>query len=346
MDDRNFSQYEFFKNIARNHTPKLAFRGRTKEDFQEWHAAAREKFLEILGDFPEPVDLNPMVEFCKEWKGLIRERVILDSEAGMSIPCVVLRPPDMPADGKGRAIICSHGHGAHAKEAVSGNTDDPDIVREIAAHNYNYGEQMARRGFLTLSPDLRGFGERMGLPNNEVNLWCKSCNNFYLLGSMLGIYPLTRNVWDIRVCARYLATRPEVDAQRIGMMGLSQGGVMTTFATAALPEIRCADIVGYLNPWRRFAFEGHRFCGSQILPHIYKWFDTHDVASLIAPRPLLVEMGEADMLFYIKDQRESFEAVKRVYDAAGVGEDCWCDVHPGAHAFAGNKAFDFFERYL
>ena len=87
-------------------------------------------------------------------------------------------------------------------------------------------------------------------------------------------------------------------------------------------------------------------CGSQVLPHVYRYFDTHDIAGLIAPRPLLIEMGVHDTCFPIEAMLEGFEGVRRIYEAAGAGDRLWADVHPGEHAFAGNKVYDFFEQYL
>jgi hypothetical protein len=121
---------------------------------------------------------------------------------------------------------------------------------------------------------------------------------------------------------------------------------MTTFATAAEPRIKAADIIGYVNPWRGFGIQRANFCGSQIVPFVYRFFDTHDIAGLISPRPLLLEMGIYDNCFFIQDMLTGYEGVKRIYRAAGVADRLWADVHPGPHAFAGNKAFEFFKKYL
>jgi hypothetical protein len=200
---------------------------------------------------------------------------------------------------------------------------------------------MARRGFLTLCPDLRAFGERSD--GSDPYPGRDRCNVHYVRASMLGIYPLTLNVWDIRCCVDYLQTRPEVDPERIGMMGLSQGGTMTTFATAVEPRIKAADIIAYVNTWRRFRGQN---CGSQVLPNVFKFLDTHDIAGLIAPRPLLIEMGVHDTCFPIEAMLNGYEGVRRIYQAARAEEDLWAEVHPSEHAFAGNKAFAFFDRYL
>jgi len=275
---------------------------------------------------------------------LIRERVVFNSESFMSVPCQVLRPRKMKPDKKNPAILCSHGHGPWGKDTVAGIRGDGNYIQNITEHNYNYGEQMAKAGFLTISPDLRVFGERRDgmdpFPGRDA------CNVNFIKGALLGIYTLTLNIWDFKCCIDYLETRPEVDKNRIGMMGLSQGGTMTTFTAAAEPRIKAADIICYVNPWRSFAITRANFCGSQFVPGIHRYFDTDDIAGLIAPRPLLLEMGIYDKCFFIESALKGYEGVKRIYQAAGCADKLWTDIHSGQHAFAGNKAFEFFKKYL
>ena len=344
MAHRNFSMIEYFNRRADSWTPRLAFRGETKADWEAWRGTALEKLIDVLGEFPEPVDPAPEVVYSVEDNGLVRERVIFDSEDHMSVPCVILKPADMLNDGSSPAILCSHGHGPFGKEPVAGNASSEAMRANMARHNYNYAEQMARRGFLTISPDLRCFGERSD--GSDPYPGRDRCNVHFVRGAVMGIYTLTLNIWDMMRSIDYLQSRPEVDPERIGMMGLSQGGTMTTFTAAIEPRIRAADIIGYLNPWAEFGIENANFCGSQIVPEVYRYLDTHDIAGLIAPRPLLVEMGVHDTTFPIEDMLSGFEGVKRIYAAAEASEHLWADIHPGEHAFAANKAFDFFHRYL
>jgi hypothetical protein len=344
MAKRNFSMQAYWDQIAEGWQPRLSFERQPQQPWQPWHEQALAKLYELMGDWPDAVDLNPEIT-CSVIDGdLIRERVILDTEAGMSVPCQLMKLKDMPADKKQAAILCSHGHGRFGKDTVAGIRSSPDHIADIEQMNYNYAEQMARAGFLTLAPDLRVFGERRDGENPFPGR--DPCNVNYVKGSILGIYPLTLNVWDMMRCVDYLQSRPEIDPQRIGMMGLSQGGTMTTFTAALEPRIKAADIIGYVNPWRRFGIERANFCGSQVVPQIFRFFDTHDIAGMIAPRPLLIEMGIYDDCFPIQDQMAGFTGVQEIYRAAGTQQDLWQDIHPGPHAFAGNKAFDFFKRYL
>jgi len=121
---------------------------------------------------------------------------------------------------------------------------------------------------------------------------------------------------------------------------------MTTYVAAAEERIRAADIIGYVNPFERFGVNRGNFCGSQVVPDIYRYLDTSDVAGLIAPRPLLSEMGIHDTCFPVEDQLAGFRAVERIYRAAGVADRLIADLHPGHHAFAGNKAYEFFKTPL
>ena len=121
---------------------------------------------------------------------------------------------------------------------------------------------------------------------------------------------------------------------------------MTTFAAAADKRIKAADISGYVNSWEGFAIERGNFCGSQMLPNIFRFLDVDDIAGLIAPRPLLIEMGIYDDCMFIQDLLKGYEGVEEIYKAAGAEDKLWKDVGPYGHAFLGNKAFDFFKKNL
>ena len=341
---RNFSMQVYWDRVAENWQPDLHFAGRTRDDWEAWRGKALDRLHAHLGPFPEPVPLDAEIESSVVDGELIRERVVFNSEAFMAVPCQVLRPRDMAADRSNAAILCSHGHGPFGKDAVAGIRSSSEMEEEIRQHNYNFAEQMARAGYLTIAPDLRGFGERRDGPDPFPGR--DPCNVNFIKGALLGIYTLTLNIWDMKRCIDYLETRPEVDPERIGMMGLSQGGTMTTFTAAVEPRIKAADIISYVNSWRGFGIARANFCGSQMVPGIYRDLDTDDIAGLIAPRPLLIEMGIYDDCFFIQDLLAGYEGVKRIYDAAGAAALLWADIWPGPHAFAGRRAFEFFRTYL
>jgi hypothetical protein len=341
---KTFSMVEYFKQVAEQWQPELGFTKDNVADFANWHSQALNKLKALLGAFPPQVPLNPQVIYSVEDGDVIRQRVILDVDEYMAMPCLIVMPQGLSPNHKAPAILCSHGHGPYGKEPVAGVRTTGDRRNNIEEHNYDYGLQMARRGYVCICPDLRNFGERSdgGAPYPGRDI----CNVNFIRGMILGLYTLTLNISDMMRAIDYLQTMPEVDPDRIGMMGLSQGGTMTTFTTAVEPRIKAADIMGYVNSWKAFGIGTANFCGSQIVPDIYKYLDVPDIAGLITPRPLLIEMGAFDKCFSIDDLKPGYEHVKKIYEAAGVADKLWCDLHPGPHAFAGNKAFDFFETYL
>ena len=341
MAERNFYPEKYWDDLAKRHIPTLSF-DNASLPFGEWKTAAEEKLAELLGVFPEKVPLNPTTESTEDCGDYIRRRVVFDTEENMACPAYVLVPKSAEK-GKTPAIVCSHGHGPLGKDPVAGVRTDEAHEREIAKMNYNYAEKMAKAGFVTIAPDLRSFGERHDADDYDGR---DACNINFIKGALFGVYPLTLNIWDIKCCIDYLETLPEVDNERIGMMGLSYGGTMTTFVTAVEPRIKAADIIGYVNPFAGFAVGRANFCGSQMVPNLYRYFDTHDIAGLIAPRPLLVEMGLYDDCFYFDDLKKGFDEVKKIYAAAGAEDRLYADIHPHGHAFSGALAEKFFKENL
>ena len=344
MSRNSFFLTDMWKEIAAEHKPLLSYVN-AGLPYEDWKKSAKEKLMELLGEFPENVDPEPEIESSVEQDGYIRERVVFNVDKYMAVPCVLLIPASRKPGEKLPAIVCSHGHGPYGKDPVAGVRGDAQHEAEIAKMNYNYAEKMVKEGFVTISPDLRGFGERheyIAATSTGRDL----CNINFNKGALFGIYTLTLNIWDIMKCIDYLETREEVDSERIGMMGLSYGGTVTTFASAVEPRIKAADIIGYVNPFASFAIRDSNYCGSQFVPNIYKYFDTYDIAGMIAPKPLLVEMGIYDHCFPFKDLSKGFEGIKTIYAAAGCQENLWSDIHPGGHAHSGVRAPEFFKKYL
>ena len=95
-----------------------------------------------------------------------------------------------------------------------------------------------------------------------------------------------------------------------------------------------------------FALKRGNFCGSQIFFGLYDLCDLPDLHGLIAPRPLLAEIGVNDTRFLSDEALICGDEVKKIYEAAGVPDNYQMDVFERGHGFAGNKAFKFFENNL
>jgi len=345
MAGRQFSMIEYFNRRCAEITPRLSFRGKTKEDWQAWRQELLAELKKLLGEFPEPVPLNAEVVWQTEEDGLIKQRIVFDSEKHMSVPALLYIPADRRPEERLPAILCCHGHGRYAKDGVMGvHLNDPDRQRYMRMRNGDYGLQMAKHGYVTMAVDWRVFGERRDgwdpYPGRDP------CNVHFIRGLLLGINLLTLDVWDGMKAIDYLQSRPEVDPERIGCMGLSFGGTMTTWLSLLDERIKAADIICYSDTFPRFAIARANFCGSQFLPGLYRLCDVGDLHGLIAPRPLLLEIGLFDTCFLYEDAIVARDQAKRIYEAAGAADRLWIDEFPGEHGFGGRKAFQFFDKYL
>jgi cephalosporin-C deacetylase-like acetyl esterase len=333
----------FIRKLYERTKPLLAFKAKTEEEFEEWKRTLKEKVKELLGEFPEPAPLSPQLLSSEETDSFIREKWLIQSEEDCYVPLYLL----LPKDGKGRrpAILCAHGHGPYGKDPVAGvHFDESERKAQILRNNYNYGEQMARAGFVTVVPDWRSFGERIAYHNPHEGR--DICNVHFIQHLILGRTLLGSNIFDGMRVIDFLLTRKEVDPERIGCMGLSFGGTMTTYLALFDDRIKAADIICYATTTEHYAISRPNFCGSQLVPYLYKYADVPDVIAAIAPKPLLIESGASDTCFWIHSAMKAHETVRRAYEVSGHPENLWIEVFPGEHGFSGRKAFDFFKKFL
>ena len=106
-----------------------------------------------------------------------------------------------------------------------GNDTSPELRQAIADHAYNYGEVMAQKGYITYAIDWIGFGERNDShkPNHlSVARNRDWCNLYYLHATMFGMTSLSINVAHGKAATDVVSAFPNVDADRLGVMGLER----------------------------------------------------------------------------------------------------------------------------
>ena len=345
--NRNLSVGLHFVKIAAENPPEYRFAGSTRDDWKAWRDALLPKVKASLGKMPGKVPLNP--ETLAEWTedGLVKQRIVFDVEDGLSAVAYVYRPEN--ARGRLPGILACHGHGPFGKEAVMGNRTDAAIVANVEAHNYDYGYQMAKAGFAVIAIDWRGFGERNErgrIHHRDVVGSRDICNVYFLMAAMLGQTLLGLDVHDGMRALDYLCAQDFVDPDRIGVMGLSFGGTMTTWMSICDERVRAADIICYSDRFDEFAIRDANFCGSQITPGLRALCDLPDLHGLIAPRPLLVEIGTHDTCFHADAALSCYREVEKIYAAADASEDLELDFFEGPHSWGANKSVDFFRKHL
>ena len=343
LHSRNLSMGEYVLARYRRLRPKLAFRARTEQEWREWRAEFSAKLRELMGEWPRRCPLDAQVIERVPEEGYTREKVVFSSERDMAVIAYVLVPDGARRGAKLPGLLCAHGHGNGKDDVVGLHHGEHARIVNIANHNYDYARQFARRGYFVIAPDWRGFGERRlgyDFPGRD------GCNVVFLKALKLGLNPLTLNVWDAFRCLDYLQSRPEVDRGRLGCLGLSYGGTMTLFTAALDQRVKAAIISCFLNEYGSYGLTLGNFCGSQTVPGVLAYGEMADIAGLIAPRPLLVEMGRFDDGFPIEHSRRAYRHLERVYRVLGAQERLACDEFEGGHRFSGRLAFDWMDRWL
>lgn len=346
MSFRNLSPQQMFIKMAAEHVPQFAFNAGT--DFAKWKKQALPEVLATIGDCPEQVPLNPRLLAEWEHDGLSKQKWLIDVSKHIAATLLIAFPGKMKKGQKYPAILCCHGHGSFGKDPVMGNDSTPELRSQIIMNNYNYGHQMAKAGFITYAIDWIGFGERDDnkKPNHRPQQGRDWCNLYYLHATMFGMTPLSINVAHGRAATDFICSLPQVDRNKLGTMGLSGGGAMTLWMTLCDERFKATEIICYSDLWAHFGIRDINYCGMQIAPGLYKLVDLPDLQGLLAPNPLLVDIGAYDDCFKVDTAMECFNKVSRIYAAAGASDKLELDLYPGTHAWGGNKSIDFFDKHL
>lgn len=335
----------------RQHTPHYAFQAKTKEEWSHWQSALLARLSERLGAFPTTQPpLDPTLLSVAEYDDYRQEYIAFQSESGIYVPCYVLIPHH--AKPPYRPVIALHGHGRGGAAHVVGLTVDKSTqaaeTEHIHLHNYDYGRQLARHGFLVFVPEQRGFGRRMELHPGMISgtdLWQSSCRALAYNALLLGKTLLGLRVWDVMRTLDYITSRAEPLVNGVGCIGLSGGGTTTLYSAALDKRISVAVISGAFGDFHSSIMTTIH-CDCNYIPGILQDADMADIAALIAPRPLLVENGTEDPIFPVAKTIAACEQVNRAYTLLNACERFEQDIFAGGHRFNGDKAIPWLARWL
>jgi len=320
----------------------MRFTGTTADDCRRWQAEFAKTLARLLGPHRPPRSWKTALLNKAEEKDHVREELLLSADGVPSLPVYVLTP--RPAAGKRVAgVLALHGHGSHGHHPLVGRDDLAGVAEAIASANYDYGRQFVRRGYAVAAPCMTPFGVRLG----KAEAFGKQdpCSDTFLRMQALGKLLIAENLRDCLWALELLAGRPEVDASRLACVGLSYGGRMTMLAAAVEPRIKAAVISGALNVMQERLSRPYS-CGAQIIPGLLQYGDVPEIASLIAPRHCLWEVGSRDGLISPKWADEALARQRKAYAALAAEDRLKVDRFEGGHAWNGKVAYTLLEEAL
>ena len=343
LEDRRFDPVAYTRDLYAAAPRRLRFGARTRREAGEWQTALRSKLTELVGGFPaERQPLRPITLETRTFPGYTREKIVFDSRPGVSVLAYLLLPTK--ARRPAPAMICVPGHGRGVDDIVAIDERGNDRT-DKAGYQHDFAIQVVEAGLAAMAIEPMGFGCRRDAVNARVGLSRKACDPVAGGALMVGQTMIGWRVWDVMRTLDYMATRAELDQSRIGCMGISGGGTVTVFSTALDLRIRVALVSGYLNIFRD-SVGSLAHCTDNYVPGILNWAEMHDLAGLIAPRPLFVESGEKDNIFPIRASIESFNEVKKIYGVFEASDRVEQEVFPDEHSFWGKRGIPFLARHL
>ncbi|GGD61723.1 dienelactone hydrolase family protein [Paenibacillus nasutitermitis] len=330
----------YFKHLYESVNPSEKFQASSQQEWSEWKARLRKRFVELLGGYAaESSELAPVLLESEDCGDYIRQRIQIETYPGLLMPVYVLVPKE--SNGRLGAVIACHGHGYGSRDLV-GLTPSGEKKTGDIGYQKNFAVELVKRGHIVVVPELLGFGDRMLVEDKEAKEH-HSCNRLSTFLLAMGQTMAGYRVFETLRCVDYLLTRDDVDTNRIGCMGISGGGLVCSFAAAIDDRISATVVSGFTNTFQESILSIHH-CIDNYVPGLSLVAEMPDLLGLIAPNPLLVEAGTRDPIFPVHGTMEAFEKIRNVYRLLDQEDKLELDLFEGDHEISGKVAFDWFGR--
>lgn len=325
---------------------RFAFEKTNPKKWKKWQTQLRAALSEKLGLNvlqAQYADYVPTAKLrsTEDVGYAILDRWVLYTEPDMPLPIVVLRPKNL--SGKVPLMITPHGHGKNT-ESYAGVYWNEEERFEGEDEERNVGVQAAQHGFIAIVPTARAFGETRSAAGKEKDI-TSSCSELMLHDALFGRSPVGDRVWDIMKIIDWALKELPVDGKNIIVSGNSGGGTATFYAGAIDERISMSLPASAFCQYSPSI--GHIVhCACNYIPGVMQLGDMGDLGGLTAPRCFCAIQGVSDPIFPIEGAREAFATVQKVYEAAGVPENCELYEGPGGHRYYKAGAWDFILKHL
>src|SRR2546426_11696921 len=264
------SLFPFIQSQAVKSDFPLSFLNPRFKSAKAWKRKARGRLLELLHYAPPECDPHPEIVERIDKGNYIREKIYFNTAPEVRVPAYLLIPKQgkLPAP----AIVALHDHGGFyfwGKEKLV-ETENEHLVLTDFKKSYYGGSSLAselvRQGYIVLVTDMFYWGERRMILDDDPPDWRERPKDIpagrisafnqragqseQLVGRTIYSAGFTWAgviFWDDIRSVDYLRTRPEVDKNRIGCVGLSVGGLRSCHLAALDHRIKAAVVVGWME---------------------------------------------------------------------------------------------------
>ncbi len=310
---------------------------------EEWQSTLTSKFHGLIGTFKSDVPLQPQIREQKVHEQYTRYSIEITTLPNVRLQMYVLVPTHLEGE-KAPAVLALHGHGYGNKDIVGLDTSGNERKGAPGYHK-DFAIELVKRGFVVMAPELIGFGERTYSNEKRQSLADNSC---YSLASQLLLHGKTLAGLRVFECQRvldFMEEFAEIDASRIGCMGISGGGLIAAFTSILDQRIKATVISGYTNTFKG-SIMSRRHCLDNYIPGILQYSEMPELIALMVPRPLFIESGKMDHLFPVKETEKAIEEIKSIYSEHNVEHLVKSHLFEGGHEICGDQSFEWLRSTL
>jgi hypothetical protein len=293
---------------------------KTPAEFAAFQARRRKELWGLLGDLPWGHKPGPATVLATEkHDGYTLERLVLDLNGIEPVPALLLIPDKRAARAPGMLYIHWHAgmYDLGKEQLLTGVTAQPA-----------YAPVCAEKGLVTLAIDSWCFGERKHDENGNAG-------EEYAFKDMIwkGQVLYGMMMFDEFRAMDYLASRPEVDAKRLGALGMSMGSTKAWWLAALDPRVRVCMDVCCLTDFEELVRVHNLFHHGiyYFVPSLLKHFQTAQINELIVPRAHLSVNGRLDELTPPAGVERVRDYLYPLYQKYGKPEDCHIELFDCPH---------------
>ncbi|NLM01667.1 MAG: hydrolase [Treponema sp.] len=327
------------------------------KDVATWKKEGLAKAKELMIHFEDNTPFNMEVIAEEKRSGYVAKKVVFNLTEDSRVMALLLVPEQKRKD-RGKpmpAALMLHDHGSKftigkEKMVQTFGTDEVSQSRLTESKEWakNYfsglfiGDELAKRGYVVLSFDALGWGDRSVKRYRNESQQALASNLFNLGTSYAGMIAME----DCRA-ASFLASLPEVDKTRIVSVGFSMGAFRSWQLSALSNDITASISACWMATMQGLMTDDNNQLKGQsaftmLHPFIAKYLDYPDVAGLAAPKPMLVFAGEMDHLFPKESVAEAFDKMAKIWNAHGAKDKLVTKFWPKGHAFEQDQQAEAF----
>lgn len=313
----------FYEAIKEHMAFSLGYNG--KQDPKAWHDAALAKAQEIMIPWQDTTAFD-MKEIASEDRGsYVAKKVVFNLTKESRVMALLLVPK---SKGTHPAALMLHDHGSKfdiGKEKMVKTFGDDELSQARLRESNTWakrffdgnfpGDELAERGYVVLSFDALGWGDR-GIKGWQTSSQQSVASNLMNMGTS---YAAIIAMEDCRA-AKFLASLPEVDKTKVAAVGFSMGAFRSWQVAALSSDITACIADCWMGTMKGLMVPGNNQLKGQsaftmLHPFIANYLDYADVAGLAAPKPMLVYAGGKDTLFPLDCVNEAFDKMHTIWKA-------------------------------